>query len=249
MANGKRFFWTAYDHLGGLVLLNLLWDLLSLPWILAGAGLVGLGLSMRADPAAPGVGICVVAAGELVFFAPPSVLLFLAGARWARGEEIETRVLCRELPRYALRAQALGLVVAAVTVILLVNAAFYLRWQGWVGLGLAGLMVWLLVVVGLTAPYIFPVLVTQDRGVRQTLRHSFLMALDNLALSAGLLASTLVAVAVGVGSGIGLFVGILAALALWLSVCFRGLLSRYTGQALPEEPPRRWRDLLRPWES
>jgi uncharacterized membrane protein YesL len=249
MACVRRFFWTAYDHLGSLVMLNLVWDLLSLPWLLAGGWLVGVGLGLRGDLAAPGLAICLFAAGELVFFAPPAVLLFMAGSRWVRGQQVETKALCRQLPRFAVRVQALGLLILAVTLVLLVNAAFYLRWQSWLGLGLAGLMVWLLVVVGLTAPYILPVLVTQDAGLRQTLRCSFLLALDNLALSAGLLASVLAAVLVGVGTGIGLFVGGLAALALWLSVRFQGLLGKYTGTALPEEPPRRLRELLRPWEG
>jgi uncharacterized membrane protein YesL len=249
MGTAHRFLWCAYDHLGGLVVLNLLWALLALPWLAAAVWLLGLGSSLSGAWAAAGrVGIVLLAA-ELVLVSPPTVLLFLAAARWARGEPATVRRLLGRLPRFCLRAQLLGLALVAVSLLLMVNAVFYLHWRGWVGLGLAGLMLWLLVVVGLIAPYILPVLVTQDVGVWRTLRLSAQLALGNLGRSAVLLAAVLSSGLIGVCSGVGLVAGGLAALALWVSIYFRQLVARYTGQPVPEEPPRRWRELVRPWEE
>ena len=92
-------------------------------------------------------------------------------------------------------------------------------------------------------------LVWQDDRLWPTLHQSFLLAIDNLKLSCVLLLAVLVFLGLGALSGIGLFCGLLTGLALFISVCFRGLLSKYTGESLPEEAPRRWRELIRPWET
>ena len=240
----KNFFWTAYDHLGGLIVINLLWSALSLPWLGAGFLLVSLGAS-RSNWAFL---TTVLLAVELVLVAPPAVLLFAAGARWARGESFQVRVLFAEVRRLAMRAQGLGLVVMVSTLLMLVNINFYLQFKGWLGLVLSGTMTWLLVAVLLMVGYIFPLLVAQELGLWRTLHQSFLVALDNLKLSFGLLLATLLTLLVGMVSGVGLFCGLLAALALLMSLCFRRLLPKYTGEPLPEEPVRRWRELIRPWE-
>ncbi len=85
----RRFLWAAYDHLGGLVLLNLLWTGLSLPWLLLAFLLVGLKGGLG-----EGMGLVTgILALELVLCSPPSLLLFLAGRRWARDEEVSSRHL------------------------------------------------------------------------------------------------------------------------------------------------------------
>jgi hypothetical protein len=37
--------------------------------------------------------------------------------------------------------------------------------------------------------------------------------------------------------------------ALFVSVGFRALMPKYTGEALPADAPRRLRELIRPWEA
>ena len=138
--------------------------------------------------------------------------------------------------------------VAAVALVL-VNAVFYQRLGGWLGVFLGGLMVWFLLLVGMVAMYVFPVLVTQEGSVWATVRHSFLLSVDNVKLSLVFLLTAVLALGLGVASGLGLFCGGLAAWALWISVGFRALLPKYTGQPLPREAPRRLRELIRPWEA
>ena len=116
----RRFLWTAYDHLGGLVLLNLVWTGLSLPWLLLAVLLVGLGKGLGgAQSLATGL-----LALEWVLCSPPTLLLFLAGRRWARDEEVAPRKLFEEWRRFAWRGQRLGLLVTGATLVLLVNIFF-----------------------------------------------------------------------------------------------------------------------------
>ena len=243
--NLQRFLWTAYDRLGGLVGYNLLWSALSLPWIggaylllQLGFGLGGLGL----------VGAAVLAAAVLLG-APATAVLFAAGAAWARGRDFGLRDFWAAGRALFCRALALGLLLVAATTLVLANVVFYQRLGGWLGVFLGGLMVWLLLLLGMVAVYIFPVLVTQEGSVWSTVRHSFLLSVDNVKLSLVFLLTAGLALGLGVASGLGLFCGGLAAWALWISVGFRALLPKYTGQPLPSETRRRLRELIRPWEA
>jgi uncharacterized membrane protein YesL len=241
----RTFFWMAYDHLGGLVLLNLLWTALNLPWMAAGWLIFRAGLPLGKGGALAGMLLGL----EAVLLAPPTVLLFAAGACWAGGRERGTRELLAQARRLLGRAQALQLLIGGATGVLVVNLLFYQTLAGWLGLVLSGTMLWLLLGLALVVVHLFPVLVTQETGVWQTLRQSFLLAMDNVRLSLALLLAWAVALVAGLFTGIGLFCGVLASLALFSSLCFGALLARYTGHKLPQEPPRRWRELIRPWEG
>ncbi|MBT4499364.1 MAG: hypothetical protein HOC74_16670 [Gemmatimonadetes bacterium] len=241
----RRFLWVAYDHLGGLVLFNLVWTGLSLPWLLLGALLLGAGSEMGG-----GRGLAaVLMALELVLVSPPTLLLFLAARRWVREEEVGFGQLLAEWRRFAWRAQALGILTIGATCALVVNVFFYHQFASWVGLALSGLMLWFLLGVALIGLYLFPVLIAQEGSVWQTIRQSFLLVIDNVRLSLGLLLGTGFSFGIGVVSGLGLFCGMLTALVLFVSIGFRSLLPKYTGESLPEGPRRSWRELIRPWES
>ena len=102
----KQFAWAAYDNLGGLIAVNLIWALICLPWL----GVSGLVVAWGTGPGggwAPAAAVAsVLAAAELVIFSPPSVLLFLAANRWSRGQTAEIWPLLRELPRYFARRES-----------------------------------------------------------------------------------------------------------------------------------------------
>ncbi len=248
MGRARQFAWAAYDHLGSLFLFNALWGLLSLPWLALGGALFSVGMSLQGELAGPGLAISFLLGAELVLFAPPGLLLFLAGRSWAAGQEVQARALLKEVRRLGGRAQLLGLLLVAATSVLLVNILFYQRLGGWLGLALSGTMLWLLVALLLGAVFFFPVLISLDSGVWQVLRQSFLLAFDNPRAAIGLLLAALLILGLGLATGIGLFCGGLSALALLVSISFRRLCFKYTGEPLPEEPPRQWRELIRPWE-
>ena len=240
--------WAIYDHLGGLVLVNLLWSGLSLPWFALG-GLV-LTLSWGGSgPLAAAVHVAgAIVALEIVLIAPPGVVFFVAGARWAKGESVNWQALWTEFTSCFLRAQLLGLLCVGLSVILWINLFFYQQLGGWLGLVLGGVMIWMLLALFLVVPYGLPLLVTQKGSLWQTVRQSAFMALDNVTFSLVQTLGSAVALGLCLASGIGLFCGGAAALGLWTSVRLRRLFVKYTGEELAVEPPRAWGDLVRPWE-
>ena len=249
MATLRKCGWTTYDHLGGIVLCSLLWDVLALPWLGGAAVMVGFGLNMGGEWASQGLIVALVLAVEFVLLAPPTVVFFVAGFSWSRQRDIEMRELVRSVGQYFVRIQLMGLMVMATTLLLLVNVFFYQQMGGWFGLVLSGTMIWLLVALALLCLYLFPVLVAQNGGIKQTLGRSAFLALDNIGPSLGWLLVVLLVLALGVATGIGIFCGFLAALALWLSIAMHQMEAKYGGEEVAAEPPRRWRDILRPWEN
>ncbi|MCC7264727.1 MAG: hypothetical protein IT369_19600 [Candidatus Latescibacteria bacterium] len=248
MGTLKAFGWALYDHLWAVVGLNLLWTALSLPWLAGGALLASFALSLSGELALPGAIAGLLLSAELVLFAPPGVLLFVAGRHWAQGQPVEVKALLRETLSFARRAQLLGLLVAAFTLVLLVNVFFYQRLGGWLGLILSGAMLWLLLGLLLTAVFLFPVLLSLDGRLWPVVRQSFLLALDNPGLAGVFLVAGLCFIGAGAFTGVGLFGGGLSALALLISLGFRRLCHRYNGEQPPVEGPRQWRELIRPWE-
>lgn len=240
----KHFVWTAYDHLGRLVGYNLLWSVFSLPWIGGAYLLLRLGFSLGGFL----VPIAIVMAAALICGAPATALLFVIGAAWARGDEMGVGELLQAGRLFFWRALALGALIVAASALILLNIVFYQQLGGWLGALLSGLMTWLLLLVGIVAIFIFPVLTSQQGSVWATLRQSLLLAVDNIKLSLAFLLATGIAMGIGVASGLGLFCGAMAAWALLISIGFRALLPKYTGVALAAETPRGLRELIRPWE-
>ena len=240
----KQFLWTAYDHLGLLVGCNVVWSVLALPWIGGAYSILHLGFTVGGLL----MPIAVALSGVLIFGAPGTAMLFAAGAAWARGREFGMRDFLQSGRFFFWRALALGLVLDGGSTLAMVNLVFYQRIGGWIGSILSGMMLWFALLFGMVAVYVFPVLVTQGGGVWSSLRQSFLLAIDNIKLSLLLLLTAGLALGIGFVSGLGLFCGVAAAWALFVSVAFRALLPKYTGEPLPEEQPRRLRELIRPWE-
>jgi uncharacterized membrane protein YesL len=235
----------AYDHLGGLVVFNLLWGVLNLPWL-------ALALVMwNGGPAWGREGVLVgfLLAVELVFLSPVSLLLYLVGREWARQREIGVAEVLRCARHFFVRAQLLQLLVVATTAILLLNVVFYRDFSGWLGLFLSGVMAWLLLALAVVAVQLLPLLVTQDGPVWQTIKQALLLTVDNIVGSFALLLAACAFCALGIVTGIGVFCGFTAGFALFASVYYQALLSKYSGKALPEEKRRGLRELIRPWEG
>mgnify|MGYP006919334379 CR=1 FL=1 len=243
MSQTRNFMWLAYDHMGGLVAYNMLWSVLNLPyWALAyflwNAGVILGGTKI--------VIACLLGV-QVAFFSPPSLVLYIVAAAWVRRREIAVGEVLRALRHFFIRAQIVQLALLGISAVLLLNMVFYKDFPGWLGLVLSGLMAWLLLALALVSLQLFPLLVTQDIGVWQTLRQGLFLAVGHLGGSLVLLFAYIVFCGVGVLTGVGLFCGLFAAYALWASAYYRVLLSRYTGEVLPAEEPRQLRELIRPW--
>jgi len=243
MSRTRSFLWLAYDHMGGLVAYNMLWSALNLPyWILAYL-LWNAGVMLGGTSAI----VTTLLAVQVALFSPPSLVLYIVAAAWVRRREIAVGEVLRKLRHFFFRAQILQFTLLIASVLLSLNIAFYKDFSGWLGLVLSGLMLWLLLALALVALQLFPLLVTQDMGVRKTLHQSLLLAVGHIGGSVALLLVYIAFCAVGILTGVGLFCGFFAAYVLWASAYYRMLLSRYTGEALPAEEPRQLSELIRPW--
>ncbi|MFH1569012.1 MAG: hypothetical protein ABIL09_13535 [Gemmatimonadota bacterium] len=240
----RRCGWTAYDRLGGVVALNLLWDLAILPWVLAGLAVVMAAVAVDGSPALRLASWLVAA--DLVLLSAPSALLCAAAGEWLEGRSLEMGQLLRSRARALLRAQAAGLLAAAATAVLSANAAFYTGLGTWLGAVLGGAMLWFLLGLHLVALYLLPAAVGTAPGA-PLWRQIALLAAGNLRFTAGLMAAVGLGLAVGVASGLGLLVGVVPALAVLLTAGYRHVLARAGAAPLPPPERRSLRDLARPW--
>lgn len=240
----RRIAWQAYDNLGGLVLCNLLWAATALPWMLVAVLTVRLGVTY--GPWAGAVSLAVAA--EVVIMSPPTLLLFLAATGWRRAEPVSFRELLRRWRPLVLRAQVLGLVFVALTVVLAVNVLFYRSFGGLIGMVLSFVFLWLLVLLLMLLPYPLWVLGTWQHGIWRTLRTSLALALARPLTVAGLALAGLVLPALALLSGIGLVCGLVSLWALATSEALAAVTASVTERTAPPEPRRSWRELLRPYD-
>ena len=219
----KELVRAGYDHMGGLVCVNLLWSLFSVPWLAIATAAALYGAALQGDWAPHARMLSIILATEFVWFAPPTVLLFLAARQWLAGRGASFSALVRQLPRYAFRAQTAGLAIMGATCVLAINIIFYHRLGGWLGAVLSGLMGWVLLGLVLVSLYFVPVLVAGKTSFRAAFRSSLFLVVTYPGRSLVLLALVTGLLALGLASGIGLLCGVSAAIALVESAWVRRL--------------------------
>ena len=214
----KRWFWNTYDYLGTLIVINILWLLLALPLVTIPIAFAGL---FRVT-------------GRIAAYEKTGIRDFFTHSRRDLGRSF---LVC-------------GL-YAGTLVLLAINVLFYIRlmdgWP-WVGAILAGVMMWVIVFVCMTAVYTLPLLQRSQAPLMQIIRSALFLVLDNGIKSLMLVAVGSLTMAFSLASGVGLlFIGA-GAVAVLFSTGLREMLKRYdlTDVNLLEEA-RGWRDLLRPW--
>ncbi len=218
----KRSIWSTYDHIGLLVLANLLWVALCLPVVTAPAATAGL---------------------------------FHLAREIARGKDASLRDFFTGFRRLFLPALKLGLVDLTALLVLWVNIDFYSHMRGGAvipGMVLAAALVWVASFFLLMHAHLYPLLAGGESSLRQLLRKSALLTLDNLAFTMGITfqALSLSVLCVVTGAGLVLISG--SAVAVLLTTGHRELLRKYSDESerSPELPETRTlRDLWRPWES
>lgn len=218
----KRAIWETYDHIGLLVLANLLWILLSIPVVTAPAAAAGL---------------------------------FHLARRLSRSEPIGLSSFFTGFRSHFWPAFKVGVAELAALLVLWVNIDFYSHLRGGAtipGMVLAAAMIWLAVLFALMHVHIFPMLAAGETSLRQLLRKSLLLVLDNPAFTIGLALQSisLSVLCLVTGAGLVLLSGSLSA--VLLTSGHRSLLTKYSDEpADPQEEPesRTLRDLWRPWES
>jgi uncharacterized membrane protein YesL len=216
----RRAVWNTYDHLGLLVLANLIWLLLCIPVITAPAATAGL---------------------------------FRLASTIDHGEEASLHQLFVGVRTHFVAALKVGLFDLASLLLLWINIDFYSHLRGPAtvpGMVLAAAMIWLALFLMLMHAHLYPLLADGEKSLKQLLRKSALLTLDNPAFTIGI---TLQAVSLGVLcviTGAGLFLVSGSLTASLLEAGHRELMAKYrSGEDPPGPETRTWRDLWRPWES
>jgi uncharacterized membrane protein YesL len=218
----KRSIWSTYDHIGLLVLANLLWVALCLPVVTAPAATAGL---------------------------------FHLARQIARGKDVSLRDFFVGFRSRFFPAFKVGLVDLAALLVLWVNIDFYSHMRGGAvipGMVLAAAMVWVAAFFLLMHAHLHPLLAGGETSLRQLLRKSALLTLDNLAFTIGIVFQALSLSALCVVTGAGLVLLNASAVAVLLTTGHRELLRKYSHdpQNSPDLPESRTlKDIWRPWES
>jgi uncharacterized membrane protein YesL len=247
----RHLFFQAYDHLGSLIVLNVVWAALSLPWFFVSGVLLALApvyvKAGRAD-----IGAALGGAAVCIGLVSPPTAGLLRGVR-ERDLSIggRVRVVLRDFRRRFWTAQVTGLLLAGAVCLLGVNLRYYASLKGlWkpVGWGLLG------VVFG-TCLGLMTVAPMWVVGAAQTgrVREGFLVAVG-LALSRpgpcfGASAVTGLLLLAGAATGVGLFTGAASVAGLWAVLCHEALSAARDGLGYDLSASRRLRELWRPWEN
>ena len=216
----RRSIWSTYDHIGLLVIANLLWLALCIPVVTAPAATAGL---------------------------------FHMARRISRREEVSLRQFFVGFRAHFFPALKLGIVDLAAILVLWINVDFYSHLRGAAtipGIVLAAAMVWVAVFYWLMHVHLYALLVNGDTSLRQLLRKSALLTLDNLGFTIGIAFQGLALSALCGITGAGLVLINASAVAVLLVSGHDEVRRRYHSwePAAPEET-RTFRDLWRPWES
>jgi uncharacterized membrane protein YesL len=182
----KMAFWVTYDHLGKLILVNLIWSLSFLIPLMLGA----TAFATR-DPAIMvfiGVPLTVLALGIIL---PVTT----AGLAHLAKELIDTRDgsvrnFFAGMRLHWKRAMGIGLLYLFGVASLAVSVWFYAAKVGsaapWLGYTISALALWCLLLVTLMAMLVMPALVQKRGGIVATLKLAALLVMDNPLFCIGL---------------------------------------------------------------
>ncbi|MBM3288545.1 MAG: hypothetical protein FJY92_00190 [Candidatus Hydrogenedentes bacterium] len=254
----KMAFWIFHDHLGALLIANLIWATavaipigIALPPLFAGdlelgivLGIPAVYLSLFLLNPVLGVGIAHMIK-TAIDTRDAGIGDFFAGVRL-----------------YGFRAAALGLCYAIAALALGTSAWFYAaKLQSTyplIGYGISALAVWLLALVGLTAQFTLPALVQRKAGTFATLRLTALLVLANPGLCIGIAVQCLmITIVVAVLLPL-FFAGYGAAFLCIPSAAYELLARKYAVGGLAASPVddasddylnRGLKDLLFPWKQ
>ncbi len=192
----KMAFWVMYDHIGKLMVANLLWSLaVAVPGTFAATAL------LFGDPA---VQLCLGVPGLVVTV---GVVLPIVSAGLAHMVKVlidrkdgSVGDMLSGIRLYWGRAAGIGLVYLFLIVCLATSAWFYVdklrNSAPFVGYALSALAIWCLAFAALAGLLVMPTLVQKREKVIQTLKLAALLVLDNPLLMIGLAVQVLLVTAI-----------------------------------------------------
>lgn len=229
----KKWFWNTYDHVGTLIVANVLWVLCASPLFTLPASTAGL---FRVT-------------SRIAAYQEVSVREFFIGFRthfWPSARLCGLYFVC-----------LMVLLANSFFYIRLMED------RPWIGAILSGGMLWAIVFVGLTGIVTFPLLVQTHDPVRVIIKKGVALVLDNIVFTGVVFVSGAVVLILGALTGAGLVIGAVSAVGVLFSTGFRELEKKYTLYSSEQEirdasasadadqdfeEARGWRDLFRPWD-
>lgn len=181
----KMAFWVIYDHLGKLILANLLISLaLMLVGAFAFAGLVYGDPLVRLTLGLPATVLCLGVVLPVGLAALAHMAKVLIDTRDGSLSDFFTGIRL-----YWRRAIAIGLIYLFVTTAFATSVWFYAAKLEdsvpWLGYAMSAVALWGLVFLVLTASLVMPSLVQKKVGVLETIKLASMLVLDNPVLTLG----------------------------------------------------------------
>jgi len=253
-------FWISYDHLGKLVVANVLWFFLSFGPIILGAS-----IAQHVDPEARArtlvLSICVALSILTLPSASGGILHFTSLLVLKHDARISD--IFRGIRRYFVQSTLCSLVAVIVWGVLGANIVFYWRVIGprnfWLAAILGGITMWIFAFYNVMLVYVPPLLVQRHGGVLGTFKLAAVLTLDNVRMSFGLYVSVMAIVLLSCFTLVGVIFLPAGVSGVVLNTGYKQLVRRYEQkerelaglEPLEEEDEysgRGLRDILKPWE-
>ena len=234
----KKTFWNTYDHIGRLILLNLLWTaFFPLPtylayWLLPLSGQLRIGATLL-------VGVLTHSFATTGVFAATADIVdyrkFTLKQFFTSGLDLYFRSL------------ALTILFLGVCYLNFTSITFYLALEGPAGiLGffLVGAQVWIVLFVLVMRIYLMPLLVKKRWGVFKTVKWSAILVVLKPGLGLIMMLQALAAAVIIGITIIGAIVILMSALSVFLNTTLREILKELEQSDEPRKKPTSWKDIF-----
>jgi len=257
----KKTFWNTYDHIGQLILLNLLWFLIfPLPTFLIFRYLPFTGYTQLTF---------TFLAGLLTHsYATPGV--FALTARLADYQQTHLRSFFSEAKTYYLRTLMLSLLFGGIFFLLTYSIGFYISVKigfGLLGFFLAGIQIWIGAFALIMQVYLLPLLVGKNWDLKPVLKWSTLLIILKPGFTILLFLQALAIFILITITGVGAVLLLMSIISIFLNTALRETLREMDTTMKPKKKPTSWKeifaerekeeeeekrtlkDLFRPWDT
>ncbi|MEK6646191.1 MAG: hypothetical protein AABY84_05930 [Candidatus Firestonebacteria bacterium] len=243
-----RFFWKAYDNIGKVFYVSILWFVTTTPFF----------LFTTYAPFVQLLNMIISLIFALLIFVS-AISSFNVMSIVTREGSIEEKKIYQMFYSGILSFFKKGTILFFINILILffafINLKFYLYLPGalkYLGAILSGIIFWILIFWATVHIYIFPLLVKKDLSLWRTIRTALLLTLDNVFASLGIFAICVLFFAVLTVSIAGFALLLVGVLAVFLDVAFAEIWKKYdklVDTESDEEENRTFKELIKPWEA
>ena len=258
----KNWFWDSYDNLGRLILYNLLWFVISLPFyavyavliFIFGPVVLQLFNTENSFIFLAYVLFLPVFITVLINSSPATAALFYMTGQMVAQKSSEFKEFFIALKKYFLKSFLLALILAGVTLVLFIDFLFFssefleINWVRFLGVGIS---FWMIVFWALMQVYLLPFFVSRNESVLQTLKYAALLVLVNPLRTFFTLIFLMIIIVVSLISAAGVVFLMMGLTSIMQHNLFVEVIRKHGGGDMEGEDRhayRGWRDIIKPWE-